>query len=881
MKPELIFSRTIRSLRLLFYGKKSARIAVLSILLCLLPVFLSARVLLPMADPKQGRSLSTNSVQDIVFHKGAIWLTGSRGVTYQFIGDSVWNLYDETNGLISENISAIYSSGDVLWVAMNYFKEDAKYATADSLAFTVDIGNTWQYIGPKGTYDVGDDTINVVFDITGYDSLIFCASWYGGLIASFDNGENWRHIFFSSSDSIGYHNNVSDDRPLSNLYFSAVVDTLHTDSLILWGGTANGIRRYLYSPPYAKPTSNYIFDITAVDSFIFVSGDSSLTRLKFDTLDANNPINTYHSSFMSDGIPGLAVTTAYGFGDRLFIGTLDSLGREAIIDTAGDTADILYTTYSTGPGLAISDNDGLSFNENYTGLDSLNGDNKYPLEFTSMGDHLFMAAYEAGLFMSSDAGDTWNKVYTDTLDSTLASGRNIVHSVVADSFDLWIGTDSGIVQMQFDSAGSILSRQNYVFAERDSSGARSYHVAIQNFGDSAIVVWSLNHPVDTAVGDYTVYHSVDTGNTWIQAWGTTGFPQDRPYYDIGFIDDLIYLVGYDVFLNSVNGTTWYGGDGGVIYDSIPATNYINFDNLDITSFLIENDTLYAGSEYGWAISPPGLAILRWDVIIANSDPTVYDKAILYTYPHLTGNFVNALGVQPLSDGQSLIWASTHPAIDTTHSDGISVSTLDGLNWDTRHSQIYAWNFAFDDSAVFMATNAGLLYSPDTGRTWDTLSISGVQVTSQPPVDFAIDPGTPVYAVTKLGNMLWVGTEEGAASIELDNLGTDQWEIYRVFDSSLEVYAYPIPFSQADYGKVYFHFPVPNDAHVTIEIFDFTMDLVRMVPIDNNGFRLAGISQDIYWDGLNGIGGIVAIGMYYYKITLSTGEVYWGKIAVVP
>jgi len=267
------------------------------------------------------------------------------------------------------------------------------------------------------------------------------------------------------------------------------------------------------------------------------------------------------------------------------------------------------------------------------------------------------------------------------------------------------------------------------------------------------------------------------------------------------------------------------------------------------------------------------------------DPTMYDKAKLITYPYLTGNFVNALGIQPLSNGQSLLWASTHPAVvqtgDTVQYEGISVGTLDGLNWDTRHDQIAAWNFAFDDSAVFVATDAGLLYSPDTGRSWDTLEISGRQVTSQPPVDFAIDPGTPVYAVAVLGNMLWVGTEEGAASIELDNLGTDQWDIYRVFDSSLEVYAYPIPFSQADDGKVHFHFPVPHDAYVTIEVYDFTMDLVKTVPVDNNGFRQAGISQDIYWDGINGVGGVVAVGMYYYKITLSTGEVFWGKIAVVP
>jgi len=875
MKPEFILSRTIRSLRLLFFHKKSAIITLIISLLCL-PMILSGKALIPFDEPLRGRGLGDNTVQDIVFHKEGVWLAGARGVTYQIFGDSVWNLYDETNGLVGGNISAIYSSGDMLWVAMNHFEGDDVYATADGLAYTSDTGRTWETTAPDGTHGF----VNIVYDITGVDSSVFCASWFGGMVASFDNGQSWKHIYYSTADSTGAADEP-DDPPYSNRYFAAVVDTLHNDSVVLWCGSAFGIKRYVYAPPYAKPYSNYIFDITAVDSFIFVCGDSCLTRLKFDSISSTVSASNYHSTFMSEGIPGLAVTTAYGFGDHLFIGALDSIGREPYLDTAGDTA-YNYIPYSTGPGLAVSDNNGLSFFESYSGLDSLNGNNRYPVQFASVGHLLFMAAREAGLYLSTDTGYSWNKVYTDLLDSSVANGRNIINSIAIDSLEMWVGTDSGLVKMEFDNAGIVLSRQNYVFPENDTSGARSYRVAIQNIGDTTKYFWSLNQPIDTAVGIYTVYRSLDSGNTWDDLWNVTGLPKDRRYNDIAFVEGDVYLIGDDMFRNSLNfGNTWYGGDGSIIYDSVSEYSWQNFAGLSLNTFLIQNDTFYVGSEHGWAISPPVSATLKWDVLIANQDRSVYDKKAQINQPYLTGDFVNALAIQPLDDGQSLVWASTHPAGDTTSTDGISVGTVDGLTWETRFDEVAAWNFAFDDSAVFVASDAGLLYSPDTGRTWDTLDIEGRQVTSQPPVDFAIDPGTPVYAVAVLGNILWVGTEDGAASIEIDLLGTDQWEIYRVFDSTFDVYAYPIPFSQADDGKVYFHFPVPQDAYVTIEVYDFTMDLVRTVPVDNNGFMAAGISQDIYWDGLNGVGGVTAIGMYYYKITLSTGEVYWGKIAVVP
>jgi len=134
-----------------------------------------------------------------------------------------------------------------------------------------------------------------------------------------------------------------------------------------------------------------------------------------------------------------------------------------------------------------------------------------------------------------------------------------------------------------------------------------------------------------------------------------------------------------------------------------------------------------------------------------------------------------------------------------------------------------------------------------------------------------------------GDTLWVGTDKGAASLDIsniDDLFLDNWSIYRVYDAGDEAYAYPVPYSP--YGsseKLTFHYPVPQPANVTIEIYDFAMNLVKTVI--NSEPKMDGVASTDQWDGTNGWGKIVAVGIYYFKVSLSTGETYWGKLAIMP
>ncbi len=845
--------------------------------------------MLPYDDPYVGLGLGDNTVIDIVVHKNAVWLATSEGVAYALIGQSLWNRYDKTNGLIANDISALYSSGDYLWVAMNHYEPNADYATADGLAITSDTGRTWDVLTPNGTVGF----VNIVYDISGVDSIVYCASWFGGLLATFDNGLTWKNVYFSVTDSVNaalYPNDPSN----SNRCFTVVADTLHNDSMIVWVGTADGIRRYVYAPDFAKASSNYIFDLLSAYGYVFVCGDAGLSRLKYDTLASGFYAENFQSAFQRDNLPGPAVLTAFGFANRLFVGTLDSLVYVPTYD-GENIIEMEYVRYGESIGLAVSDDSGLTFSTLFSGVDDLIGENRYPVAFDTIGQNLFMAAYEGGLYRSSDSGDTWQKMYVDTLDTTAANRRNVINTIAADSSILWAGTDSGVVMLYVSDSGTIDSSSNFDFSDGAATGGRSYKIGIQHYIDTSLdvidstAVWSLNHPHDTSTGTYSLHYTMDSGISWINTYNQTGFPAGRPLYDIAFDDSITYLLGDDLFRSTPNKNIWYGGSGVAVQDS--AKLYVSFNGLRMNSILVvqdtlhedtlgDHDTIYIGSEYGLAVSPG--PSLRWHIILTNTNPQHFDYATAYYAPAIYGDFVNAMGLQPLDYGLSRIWASTHPvSTGDTLVDALVSSGLDGFGWaDTtyRYEGAPIWNVDFRDAEIYGASSIGLIYSLDTGRTWDTvMNISGTMVTADPPMPFTMDTSKWVTAVRVVGDTLWIGKEDGAAKIALDELGTDSWLIYRA-EASEGVYAFPVPYSQSLSGRLYFNYYVPQDANVTIEVYDFAMNLVKTV-LDN----VPHVQGDglTYWDGINGRGDRAAVGMYYFKVSFSTGSEEWGKLVIIP
>ncbi len=832
-------------------------------------------------DPIESYGISDNGVIDIIKHKGSIWLATSGGLSYTSDDGLNWSIYNTSNGLVSQQISAFYSEGDdimdKIWVATNHSVEiDGKLDPfADGLSYSDDEGQTWDTMMVPGSFG----GLSVVYDITGVDSVIFCASWAGGLFGSFDGGQNWRHYYASASDS---STRVNTGRPTnSDIYFSAVVDTFHQDSTILWAGTAYGLKKYIWAPDYAKPSSNYILDIFKADTFYVICGDRGLTRYS-----GLGTTNTFYSAYSpGSGLPGPTVTTGMFFDNLLFAGTRESL---------------------TGPGtgLAVSTDTGMTFTEISDPALDVKDNDKYVADMSDLNGAVYVAARSGGLIRSLDTGATWESVTLDTGGATFDANRDVVNSIASDTTNnrLWVGTDAGLVMLQYDAANAMDSMFYYVFPDNDTSGARAHKVEIQNFyGDDAAVdsfyIWAISWPLDEQIGTYTVYASFDEGETW-HVRDTVGsgpviiaYPPDTLYYDIGFLDSLVILGGQDLFVQIPDVNTWvpFVSPAYRIQDSLnPIT--LNFRDRDLTVVKVIDSNIFIGTNGGgFAISPPSsVSSYHWGITKANADPLAPDKISTVLIPNLTGNWVTALGIQYLPDGEPLLWATGRPGDGSgNQANGISFLKIYSQNiWKKAYTGSIGWNYGFKDSTVFAATSAGLLYSNlDTtifgDIVWDTARISGQLISNTPNVDFTIDQASAVYGARVIDDQLWVGTEDGAAVIPIDMFGTNNWDIFRVKPGD-EYYAYPVPFSPISQSYVYFNYPMPQNGDVTIEVYDFAMNLVKTVVQNEPRVGGDGVAYSTdYWDGRNGRGDIVAAGIYYFKVETSNGDINWGKLAIIP
>jgi hypothetical protein len=855
--------------------KTCVRASILALFLFALPALAVGGVANSFDLPDTG--YISNVVIDIIQHDGGVWFATDEGLNFSFDGGQTWLSYDSSNGLVSSSVSAMFSiptGGAInrLWVATNHEEriQGALTPLSDGLSYTDDDGENWHRVDfDTIPYVTGGD--RTIYDITGYynpnpnpwlnNNWMFFSAFAGGLLASQDGGSSWRRIYASPGDSIQF-NTAGQAPSLRNRYFCCAVDTSEGDTVSLWAGTAAGFFQYVYAKPKDKPYSKVINSIVPVDSFLFYGGNHGVTR-------GSKYGGPFISRFESDGLPGLDVTKLFAYGGMLFAGTKE-------------------TTTGNSTGLAVSTDDGESFSP--VVLPDVVGSDRDISDFLAMGDRLYMAAGAAGLYVTVDTGANWSQIYVDSSDVTSANHRNFVRSLASWGDTLLVGTDSGLVQLFMDNTGSIDSSRFHVFDEGAFSSTRVIGIRTHHYEyDSSDVILTINRPV-SASGTPIVGRSSDYGVTWdtLQQAGFTN--------DIAFFGDTTFVLNDEDILFSADSTV-PSNPSNHYYVYEYATSGAKIDSLtndQARVMKVMADTVVIGTDNGFAISLDRGA--TYNIFRVNNDTLGADATLNYnsTLVGVSGDFIPAIDVQYLDNGRSQIWASTRPAFGGTEgiSVGLFVPVVDTtvIPWDTlRYQRVFshvydnfAWNFAFRHDTVFAATNDGLIYSyGDTvySGTWFHLDLKD---SSGYPL---ILPNTPVYAVDIIGNDLWVGTADRSVKIDMNDF-THQTPYY-VTDTRTpkdEVYAFPVPFSHANDAVTEFHFTLEKDADVTIEIYDFAMNLVRRVMdhqfLPAGVYPTAGLGRPT-WDGLNGRGDPAAIGIYYFKVEYSTGEVRWGKLAVIP
>jgi ligand-binding sensor domain-containing protein len=875
------------------------KLACAAFWLVVLPPVCMAELASYYAEPPD-TVFASNTVIDIIEHAGGIWFATGEGLNFSMDSGRTWLLYNSTNGLVSDNLSAIYSMNNRIWVATNH--ESGGYTISDGLSYSDDTGNTWTQVnfGSEGLnipYVWGGD--RTIFDITGHrvedrniDWLFFTA-FAGGFLASQDGGLSWRRIYSSPSDSGNFvraHLGQEELR-LRNRYFSCVVDTSHGDSLYVWAGTAGGVFQYVYAIPREKPYSKMIKRIAFCDqcpdtpSFVYFAGDNGVTR---GTTQGGPYIHRSNASvdivFQPDGLPGSFVTALVDFRGKLFVGTMDKVD-------------------STSTGLAVSTDQG----DTYTPLSSFTeviGPKQRILDFAVIRERLYLAAEEAGLFVSVDTGETWVHMYVDSSDTTSNNRRNVVHALNALADTLRVGTDSGYVALYLDSTGQIDSSFYHVFAESDSSSAKVIRIKTQSFYDTtglildSVAIWTVNRPI-TAGGIPVVFRSYHDTILFPGEILWRAMQGNLNVNDINFLGDSAFAVS-EIGLRF----TVTGEDPTLVYPVEDSISNDNFDNDVITVMEVKGDTIFIGTDNGFAISNDrgeSYKIQRVNTDSLGADLVVNFASNVYG---ITSDFIPALGVQYIDGEYARVWVSNHPLLGTAaisvglvtpvdsfgypvHPDSLEKAVGYERRWEAVDTGSFAWNFAFNGDSVFAATDGGLLFNyGDTGRTWDTIQL--VDTAGNP----LVLPNMPVYAVEVIDDFLWVGTEDGTVRIDLGNLTGNATFVYVDSTTSDDiVYAFPIPlrFSEVRDRVVDFHFVVKSEAYITIEIYDFAMNLVKRI-VDNAQYpaglyHRGGPNQGgplrPTWDGTNGSGENVAVGTYYFKVEYSTGEMRWGKIAVIP
>ncbi|MGA9362737.1 MAG: hypothetical protein WBW16_00025 [Bacteroidota bacterium] len=351
-------------------------------------------------------------------------------------------------------------------------------------------------------------------------------------------------------------------------------------------------------------------------------------------------------------------------------------------------------------------------------------------------------------------------------------------------------------------------------------------------------------------------------------------PEQNVTYDVSVLNATVWIASWAGGLrkSTDNGETWQR----IIlppdnYNRISASDTLVFivdprQNVNFTPFSVlarSDSEIWVGTAGGINKSTDG------GVSWVKFNHENQDSSIL-------GNWVIRIKEQQVK-GKRRIWCTNWVAENQSEQFGVSYTENGGLTWHNLLHDVKAYDFAFKDTVVYIATDDGVYRTDNDGHSWSRASVI-VDPISQD--RFAT---TSVFAVGVQGDTVWITGNDGIASTTDDASHPfgQSWEVKRTYvpvGSSSVTYAYPNPFSPAN-EVVRFHYSTGgNDSNVKIRVFDFGMNLVKTLL--RQAPRSGAYEHDEIWDGTDEADRRVSNGVYLYKVEIDNGSVAWGKVIVL-
>jgi hypothetical protein len=462
---------------------------------------------------------------------------------------------------------------------------------------------------------------------------------------------------------------------------------------------------------------------------------------------------------------------------------------------------------------------------------------------------------------------------------------------------LWFGTSRGLTQTADNGDAWLYFRSDDAFQPH---GIYSVHL-----GQSA--VWAATGYIkDTDVGSQQsgsgLTYSRDGGRTWTYVeqpmddydvdtldYGVNKIPALGITTDAANVTYSISSLGDEVWIASFAGGVRRSNDFGLTWDRV----ILPPDTLDEISPGM--DLRFALSPIAGQLVPEGYLNHRVFGVHVARDSSIWvgtangvnrstdGGSSWRKFNHqnqvngLLGNWVIKIADQELPGGRTRIWTTNWRAEERDEIFGVSYTDNHGETWTNVLHNIRAYDFAFRDSIVYVATEEGIMRSDDNGMTW---VISGSIVDPVHGHRFVI---REVLSVTTASTHVWVGTSEGiarTAEFPTGRFGSD-WTIYRTFTpvtGTGTTYAYPNPFSPSITSTRIHYDTDGTDGTVTIDIYNFEMRRIRSVIRDAP--RIGTREHDELWDGTDDGGTIVPNGVYFYRVSVNGNDERWGKIMVL-